>query len=77
MAFISQPNKDYIRPSLRALTPLELYLERVKSIPDNIRFTTAGMAYLPMHFGGIKGQQESLLTNSVIKIVDFKVTNDD
>lgn len=77
MAFISQPSKDFIRPTLEALTPLTLFLERVKSVSDNLRVNSAGLTYMPMDFGGIKGQQESLVSNSVIKIVNFKVTGNE
>lgn len=74
MAIVNQPQQDFISPSLVALTPLNLYLERVKSISDGIRFSNDGLDYLPMQFGGISGQQESLVANSVIKIINFKIS---
>ena len=77
MAFISQPNKDYVRPTLGALSPLFLYLERVRSVSDRLRVTSSNLEYIPIHFGGIKGQQESLIANSVIKVVNFKVTGNE
>lgn len=74
MAILNQPSKDFVRPSLQALTPLNLYLERVKSVSERLRVSSAGLDYIPLHFGGVQGQQQSLATNSVIKIVDFKIS---
>jgi hypothetical protein len=74
MAIINQPTKDFVRPVLTPLTPFNLYVERVKSITDSLRSSSEGLEYLPMQFGGIKGQQQSLVANAVIKLVNFKVT---
>lgn len=75
MSFVSQPSRDFIRPTLEAVTPFSLYLERMRSVSDKLRAEAAGLEYIPMYFGGIKGQQESLVSNAVVKIVNFKVTN--
>jgi len=75
MAIINQPRKDFVRPVLTALTPLTLYLERVNSISEGLRDSSDGFDYLPMQFGGIKGQQQSLVANSVIKVINFKISS--
>lgn len=73
MAIIKPIQKDSILPRVLPLTPLNLYLERVRSVSDGVRFPTSGFAYTPLQFGGIKGQQQSLLANSVVRLIDFKV----
>jgi hypothetical protein len=77
MAILNQPPKDFVRPVMVALTPMALYLERVNSISEGLRDSSDGFDYIPMQFGGIKGQQESLSANSVVKVINFKVTSND
>lgn len=74
MAIVNQPAKDFVRPVLTALTPLNLYLERVQSVTENLRATASGLDYVPMQFGGLKGQQQSLVANAVIKLINFKIS---
>lgn len=76
MPVIRPVKKDIIQPRSVALSPLNLYIERVRSVSDNIRFSSLGYDYIPLQLGGIKGQQQSLLANSVISLVDFQVGND-
>lgn len=73
MTVITRTPKSSITPSLRALTPLNLYLERVKSVTDALRASAVNQDYIPLQFGGISGQQQSLIANSVVKIVDFNI----
>lgn len=75
MAIKSQPEKNSIRYELVPLTPMNLYLERVKSVSDQLRVQTSGLNYSPLHFGGITGQQASLRAVSVVKLIDFKITD--
>lgn len=77
MAILKQPSKNSVSPQIVALTPLAMYLERVKSVTDKLRASSAGLDYLPLQFGGIQGQQESLLANSTVKIIDFKIVSDE
>ena len=64
-------------PQLIALTPINLYLERVKSVTEKLRADSLGLNYIPLQFGGILGQRESLLANSTVKIVDFKIVSEE
>lgn len=73
MAIIRTIQKDQILPRVVPLTALNLYIERVRSVSDSVRMQTAGFDYLPLQFGGAKGQQESLVARSVVKLIDFKV----
>ena len=75
MAIVSQARNDYVIPSMYPLTPINMYLERVKTISNSLRTMNAGLAYVPFDFGGLLGQQQSLTVNSVIKVIDFQVNN--
>lgn len=74
MSILKQPPINSVLPKVVALTPFNLYLERVKSVSDSLRAASQGLGYIPMQFGGLFGQRESLLVNSAIKLIDFKVT---
>lgn len=73
MAVIKPIDKNTIGARTLALSPLNLYLERVRSVSDGVRMKVRNFSYIPLQFGGIKGQQQSLLANSVVKLIDFKV----
>lgn len=75
MAILKPPSRNSVTPSVVALTPLNMYMERIKSVTEKLRASNLGLDYVPLQFGGIQGQQESLLANSAIKIVDFKITS--
>lgn len=77
MSVISKPYGNTISPQIIPLSPLNLYLERVKSVTDSLRAQADQLSYTPLQFGGLKGQQESLLANSVVRIIDFKITSDE
>lgn len=77
MAVLKPPSRNSVTPKVIALSPLNLYLERVKSVTEKLRAGSLDLDYVPLQFGGIQGQQESLLANSAIKIVDFKITDDE
>lgn len=74
MAIIKQPPRNSVGAHIVPLTPLNLYIERVKSVTEKLRADMNSLEYVPLQFGGILGQQESLLANSAIKIVDFNIT---
>lgn len=74
MAINSQPQKNSIRYDLAPLTPMNLYLERAKSLSDQLRVKSSGLDYSPLHFGGVSGQQASLRAVAVVKLIDFKIT---
>jgi hypothetical protein len=75
MAILKLPTRDSVSPKIIPLTPLNLYLERVKSISEKLRADWDNLEYYPLQFGGIQGQQESLLANATVKIIDFRVTD--
>lgn len=77
MAILKQPPKNSVSPQIIALTPYNLYMERIKSVTEKLRSASLGLDYIPLQFGGIKGQQESLLANSTVKIIDFKIVSDE
>lgn len=77
MAIIKQPSRNSVTPKIIALTPLNMYMERVKGVSEKLRADAQGLDYIPLQFGGIKGQQESLMANSTVKIIDFKVVDDE
>jgi hypothetical protein len=77
MTILKQPPKNSVSPQVIALTPLNLYYERIKSISEQLRADAVGLRYIPLQFGGILGQQESLLTNSAVNLIDFKVVGDE
>lgn len=62
-----------IIPNLVAITPYQMYLQRVNALYDNTRQTRAGLTYTPAQFGGLFGQwlvaQESL----VLEVTNFNV----
>jgi len=73
MAIIKPVDRTSIQPRVIALSALNLYLERVRSVSDGVRIAAQNFTYTPLQFGGTKGQQQSLLANSVVKLIDFKV----
>lgn len=57
---------------LVAMTPREVYLQRVKSTYDSFRFTGAGKSYVPPSFGGIFGQQILVNNPNVLEVIEFE-----
>lgn len=55
-----------------ATTPYQVYLEQVRAISDNIRFTSQGLEYYPLQFGGLKDQQKAIIGTHVVNILDFQ-----
>lgn len=76
MSFVRKYQKDSIQARTVPLTPLNLYLERVRSVTDQLRADAEGLSYTPLQFGGVDGQLQSLLANSVVTLVDFKVNQE-
>lgn len=73
MAIISKPQTNSITVTLKPLTALNLYLERVKSVTDSIRMPSVDQDYIPFQLGGLSGQQQSLTANAIISVVDFNL----
>lgn len=65
-------NEPKIINRLVALTPRELYLQRVKSTYDAIKFQAQGQEYLPPSFGGLFGQQQLINSPTVLEIIEFE-----
>lgn len=55
-----------------ALTPYQIYLEQVRAVSDNIRYTNRGLDYYPLQFGGLKGQREAITNTAIVDILDFQ-----
>lgn len=73
MKVIKDPySKNQVLSRTVALTPYQIYLEQVRAISDNIRFTSRGLEYLPLQFGGLKGQREAITGTAVVDILDFQ-----
>lgn len=77
MAILKPPSGNSTSPQLIDLTPYALYMERIKSVSEQLRATNLGLDYIPLQFGGIQGQQESLLANSAVKVIDFKIVGNE
>lgn len=73
MAIVSRPQVNAVTVTLKPLTALNLYLERVKSVTDSVRLTESDQDYIPFQLGGLSGQQQSLTSNAVIGVVDFNL----
>ncbi len=65
-------NEPKITSRMVALTPTELYLQRVKSTYDGLRKSAKGFDYIPPSFGGIFGQQALTNMPSTLEIIDFE-----
>jgi len=73
MAILSKPKTNTVTATLKPLTPLNLYLERVKSVTDSVRMAMTEQDYIPFQLGGLSGQQKSLTANAVISIIEFNL----
>lgn len=62
-----------IVPKLKAITPMEIYLQQVKGIYDNIRFKRKGLEYIPAQLGGVFGQSTLIKESVVLELTDFEV----
>ncbi len=60
--------------TLKPITPLELYTQRVNSTYTAIRAANSGFDYTPAQFGGIFGQTKVLADNLVLDVIDFEVS---
>ena len=57
---------------LKPITPMELYLQQVKSTYDSIRYERKSLSYIPSQFGGIFGQRSIAENGVVLEIVEFE-----
>ncbi len=58
---------------LTAMTPYEIYLQRVNAQYDAIRKGNQGLDYTPAQFGGIFGQQVVNTSSTVLELTEFEV----
>ena len=65
-------NRNLVSSRTVALTPYEIYLQQVRAVSDNIRFTQQGLDYYPLQFGGLKGQRQAIIGKAVVDIIDFQ-----
>ncbi|HET8685567.1 MAG TPA: hypothetical protein VFM18_02745 [Methanosarcina sp.] len=47
-------------------------MEQVKGVSDSIRVTSQGYSYVPLQFGGLKGQREAVIADVVVDVMDFQ-----
>lgn len=65
-------NEPKIRNTLVAMTPRELYIQRVKATYDSLRFQAQGKDYMPPSFGGVFGQQTLIGNPTVLEVIEFE-----
>jgi hypothetical protein len=65
-------NEPKITNRFIAMTPREIYLQRVKASYDSFRYTTAGKDYIPPSFGGLFGQQTMVNYPNVLELIEFE-----
>lgn len=63
-----------IIPQLTAITPHEIYLQRVETTFEAMRSSAKGLSYTPIQFGGILGQQKLQESSEVLEITKFEIT---
>lgn len=64
---------EKIIPKITAMSPYELYLQRVNATFDSIRKVRAGYEYTPAQFGGLFGQAQVANTGIVLEVTEFEV----
>ncbi len=62
-----------IIPKITAMTPFEVYLQRVNATYDSIRKTRKGLTYTPAQFGGLFGQEIVANSGSVLELTEFEI----
>lgn len=76
MAITTSSRNESVRSRTVALTPMNLYLERVKSVTNGVRANLEEYPYTPFQLGGLSGQQQALNAVATINIIDFKVSSE-
>lgn len=59
-----------------AMTPLNLYLQRIGSVSNKLRAESTGYSFIPFQLGGLEGQRHALSANVSVTIIDFKVSGE-
>lgn len=77
MTILARPMNDRVTTTVVPLTALNLYLERVKSVTNNLRMTSAGYEFLPFQMGGFLNQQQALVERVPVALIDFKLSGED
>lgn len=72
-AIIYPKQRDFIRPRFERITPYQLYLEQIRNITDGIRYEAKGLEHLPVQFGGLKGQRQTINEQVVLQLIDFQI----
>lgn len=65
-------NQPKIINRLVAISPHEMYMQRVKSTYDSLRYASIGKDYIPPSFGGLFGQQSMVNSPTVLEMIDFE-----
>jgi len=64
---------NFIRPTLKAMTPLTLYKTLVGTATGAVRYSGSDLEYVPLQFGGVFGQAQVLSEGVVLTVTDFKI----
>ena len=67
-------NITKILPKYAVMTPYQVYVSQVQGCIENIRYSAAGVDYVPPQLGGIFYQRQVLNDNVVLQLTDFTVT---
>lgn len=65
-------NEPKILNRLVAMTPKEVYLQRVKASYESVRQSAKGKDYVSPSFGGLFGQQHMVTNPTVLEIIEFE-----
>ncbi len=65
-------NSPKITSRYIAVTPRELYLQRVKATYDSFRYSATGKDYIPPSFGGLFGQQLLVNNPNILELIEFE-----
>lgn len=65
-------NEPKIIHKLVAMSPHEIYMQRVKASYDSIRVASMGKDYIPPSFGGLFGQQSMVNSPTVLELIEFE-----
>lgn len=65
-------NEPKIINKLVAMSPHEMYMQRVKASFDSIRVANADKEYIPPSFGGLFGQQSMVNSPTVLEMIEFE-----
>jgi hypothetical protein len=75
MPIITRSANSRIIPRFTIMSAYQIYIDQVKGVMDNIRFTAQGMSYTPPQYGGLFGQCQVLSEEIVLQVIDYQVNS--